>query len=252
MTKNEEIVEQQLHAYVDGRIGPTQRSAVEAHVAANPKDAERVRSWGLQNELLHAKFDSVLDEMIPERLRYVGGGRGWMRYAAVAAWMAIGVAAGWGIAVIQYDRMSTGAAVSLARRAAMAHVVYSPEVRHPVEVGAAEQDHLVRWLSKRLGVDLKAPYLQASGYELVGGRLLPGEQGPVAQFMYQDARGQRLTLYISSRKGEQRDTAFRFSQEGRVAVFYWIDNSLGYALSGEVDKPALLSVANVVYKQLNP
>jgi len=39
--------------------------------------------------------------------------------------------------------------------------------------------------------------------------------------MYQDARGQRLTLYVSRQRGETRDTAFRFSQEDRVSVFYW-------------------------------
>jgi len=27
--------------------------------------------------------------------------------------------------------------------------VYSPEVRHPVEVEAKEKDHLAKWLSKR-------------------------------------------------------------------------------------------------------
>ena len=32
-----------------------------------------------------------------------------------------------------------------------AHSVYVPEVRHPVEVGAAEEAHLVQWLTKRIG-----------------------------------------------------------------------------------------------------
>jgi len=61
-----------------------------------------------------------------------------------------------------------------------------------------------------------------------------------------------LTIYVSSQKGETADTAFRFAQEGRVSVFYWIDRHYGYALSGEMGREALLSLANVVYKQLNP
>jgi hypothetical protein len=105
------------------------------------------------------------------------------------------------------------------------HAVYSPEVRHPVEVGAAEQEHLVNWLSKRLGAKLRAPLLTREGYELVGGRLLPGDSGAVAQFMYQDAKGKRLTLYVSRLAAENRDTAFRFSQEDKVAVFYWTRGS---------------------------
>ena len=94
--------------------------------------------------------------------------------------------------------------------------------------------------------------LVAEGYELVGGRLLPGESGAVAQFMYQDAKGKRLTLYVSRLAAENRDTAFRFSQEDKVAVFYWIDGALGYALSGELPKADLLNIATTVYKQINP
>jgi anti-sigma factor RsiW len=70
--------------------------------------------------------------------------------------------------------------------------------------------------------------------------------------MYQDAKGKRLTLYVSRVEGQPRETAFRFSQEDKVAVFYWVDGALGYALSGELAKPQLLDVATAVYKQLNP
>src|SRR6185369_7267622 len=107
------------------------------------------------------------------------------------------------------------------RQAAIAHAVYAPEVRHPVEVGADEEEHLLRWLSKRLGTELKCPSLTAYGFELVGGRLLSGPNGPVAHFMFQDAKGTRLTLYVSGQRSDSRETAFRFSQEDRVSVFYW-------------------------------
>ena len=82
-----------------------------------------------------------------------------------------------------------------AQQAAVAHAVFQPEVRHPVEVTAAQQEHLVQWLSKRLGRPLKVPVLAAQGYELVGGRLLPGDDGARAQFMYQNsaASGSRST-----------------------------------------------------------
>ncbi len=72
------------------------------------------------------------------------------------------------------------------RYAAMAHVVYSREKRHAIEVMANEERHLVSWLSKRLGFALKVPNLSREGYALVGGRLLPGDQGSVAHFMYED------------------------------------------------------------------
>jgi anti-sigma factor RsiW len=149
-------------------------------------------------------------------------------------------------------RGAESASSTWARRAAVAHVVYSPEVRHPVEVGADQEAHLVNWLSKRLGTQLKVPDLAPLGYGLVGGRLLPGERGPAAQFMYQDGKGQRLTLYVRTNTDETRETAFRFAQEKSIGVFYWLDRRVGYALSGEVDKAELLRVATAVYRQLNP
>jgi len=127
----------------------------------------------------------------------------------------------------------------------------APKYVTPVEVGASEENHLVAWLSKRLGTALKPPHLAAQGFDLIGGRLLPGEAGPVAQFMYQDSKGLRLTLYVRQDATASAATAFRYTEEGKVSVFYWLDGKLGYALSGEIDKAALLPIATVVYQQIN-
>ena len=243
------IAEAQLHAYVDGALSDGARAEVEAWLAAHPEDAERLRAYSEQSAVLRSLYDPVLDEPVPAALLATRP-RAWRRYAAAAVIFALGIGIGWMVRGMFFSPQVVP--VSLARQAATAHVVYSPEVRHPVEVTADEEEHLVRWLSKRLGTTLKAPKLMALGYELVGGRLLSNSQGPVAHFMYQDARGQRLTLYVSRQRGEPRDTAFRFSQEDRGSVFYWVDGNFGYALSGEVKRDQLLKVADVVYKQLNP
>ena len=106
------------------------------------------------------------------------------------------------------------------------------------------------WLSKRIGAKIQPPKLGKVGYELIGGRLLPGGSGPVAQFMYHDAAGQRLTLYVSTEQEHNSDTGFRFAQEGPVNVFYWIDGKFGYALSAGTDKGELARVANAVHEQI--
>ncbi len=78
---------------------------------------------------------------------------------------------------------------------------------------------------------------------------MPGGKGPVAQLMYGAASGQRLTLYVS-REVTGQPAAFRFTQDGPVRVFYWIEGSFGYALSGEVKRDTLQRVADEVYRQL--
>jgi anti-sigma factor RsiW len=243
------LAEAELHTYLDGALSESARAEIEAWLASHPEDAERLRAYAEQNALLRSLYDPVLDEPVPAALLAVRP-HAWRRYAAAAAVFALGIGLGWMVRGMFIAPQVLP--VSLARLAASAHVVYAPEVRHPVEVPAGEEEHLVSWLSKRLGTALKTPKLSPLGYELVGGRLLSGPQGPVAPFMYQDARGQRLTLYVSRQRGEPRDTAFRFSQEDRVSVFYWVDGNYGYALSGEVKREQLLKVAEVVYKQLNP
>ena len=204
-----------------------------------------------QNALLKRQFDTVLTEPIPARM-YLRRPL-WLDYARAAVILAVGIAIGLAIPYLRPASPSAASAAStmaLPARAARAHLVYSPEVRHPVEVDAKDQEHLVKWLSKRLGLPLKIPMLASEGFELLGGRLLPGTDGPVAQFMYQDGSGKRLTIYVTRRHKGDNLTAFRFAQEGPVSVFYWIDRDCGYALSGEIDKPVLARVATAVYQQL--
>lgn len=264
--------EAELQAWVDGRLPPERQAALERYLADHPGEAARLQAYREQNAALHAMFDKVLDTPVPFDLPPAPPEAAvhaawrlpaWQRKAAMVAVVVgaglAGGAAGWTLRGAGTGAPAAGgeahggaadAMATLARQAALAHAVYMPEVKHPVEVGADQQQHLVAWLSKRLGMQLRPPQLTRQGYELVGGRLLPGDTGPVAQFMYGDASGRRLTLYVSSGQGGQRDTGFRFAQEGNVAVFYWIDGSFGYALSAAIGKTELSPIVNAVYEQL--
>ncbi len=228
----------------------------------NPQDDAEMKSL---SEALHQLYDPVLEEPVPERIstRVRARRANWRTPAIAAGWLLLGICAG-GVAGWQLHDRRPGAppqaeVPGFVKRAAVAHAVYSPEVRHPVEVGADQEQHLVAWLSKRLGAPLRAPKLEDVGYFLVGGRLLPGESSvagapaPVAQFMYQCKQGTRVTLYVRTDAVGNRETAFRYAAEGNVKVFYWIDRKLGYAISSaDIGKDALLTVANAVYLQLNP
>ena len=253
------VTEAELQAYADGRLEPGRRAALEAWLAARPEEAERVADYRRLAEALRGAYDPVLEEPVPARLHQaLRPGPRLKRYATVAGWLVLGIAiglvAGWQLHESQPPAPQTAdVGATMAHRAAIAHATYSPEVRHPVEVGADQEAHLVAWLSKRLGAPLRAPKLEAVGYSLVGGRLLPGDSGPVAHFMYQCNKGTRVTLYVRTEAASNRETAFRYAKEGNVRVFYWIDRKLGYALSSaDVSKDDLFKVANAVYQQLNP
>ncbi|HEY1291149.1 MAG TPA: anti-sigma factor [Burkholderiales bacterium] len=247
------ITETDLQAYADGRLEPKRRMAVEAWLAAHPEEAERIDDYRRIAKELRTIYDPVAAEPLPSQ--FVRARPRWRRYVLAAGWMVVaflaGVLAGWELQSRSTPVADAGAA--MARRAAIAHVTYSPEVRHPVEVGADQEAHLIAWLSKRLGAPLRVPQLEEVGYSLVGGRLLPGDTGPVADFMYQTQKGARITLYVRTEVAGNRETAFRYAEEGKVRVFYWVDRKMGYAVSsGDISKDELLKVANSVYQQLNP
>lgn len=254
----DQVSEHDLQAYADGKLPQERRAAVAAWLAAHPEDAERIESYRQLAEELRSTYDGVLDEPVPERLSRALHPARVRRVALVALWVgfgaALGAIGGWQLHSMQAPAVPAGdGATVLARRAAVAHATYSPEVRHPVEVGADQEAHLVAWLSKRLGTQLRAPKLEGVGYSLVGGRLLPGETGPVAHFMYECKAGTRVTLYVRSDMASNRSTAFRYAREGNVGVFYWVDGRSGYALSSaDLSKEDLLNVANAAYQQLNP
>lgn len=255
-----------LHAYVDDRLDGDRRAEIEALLAGDPDNRSLVEDYKAQTAALHDLFDGVLDEPVPAALAesataaLAGGPRRHRRsliasLAAAVALFLVGGGVGWfaHVAVVgDGPGPAVNAPLKVAEWALNAHVLYAPEVRHPVEVVAAEEAHLVAWLTKRLGGQVRAPRLAEIGYSLVGGRLLPSPGGPAAQFMYQNAEGGRLTLYVSSGRQGNRETAFRYVEEGPVGAFYWIDGPFGYALVGEIEKDDLLRGARLVYDQLSP
>ena len=273
---HELVTEAELHAHVDRQLTPERQREIEAYLARRPEEAQRVEIYRAQKRELQALFNPVLDEPLPKRLRAAAApGSPWylQRMAAGIAIAVISGAAGWGLrggvdaapgsstlAQRAPGAVTVASATGFAQRAAVAHAVYSPDARRAVEVRADQEDQLVTWLSKRMGAPMKPPHLQTLGYALDGGRLLPGDKGPVAQFMYHDSAGAKLTLYVSSEvadmaqkapAGKNQETAFRFAREGSVNVFYWVNGPFGYAISADADKSELARVSAEVYRQLD-
>ncbi|MEM5311554.1 anti-sigma factor [Paraburkholderia sp. JHI869] len=258
-----------LGAFVDGELPASARETLEARLADDPRAAARVAAWRAQKAALRALCEGARvsgEDAAPDAgqagaepavLILRPSGSWWWRAGMAAAWVAVG--AGLAVAATMLvPRLAPGLAPELmagaaptaarsetseafARRADIAYAVYSPEQRHPVEVGAADEAHLVAWLSRRLGKPLSVPSLAEYGYTLVGGRLLPGNTGPAAQFMYENDAGERLTLYVAS-SAVDRDPV-RLLRDGNRRTFYWSTERTGYALSGPQTEPKLREIA---------
>jgi anti-sigma factor RsiW len=251
--------ESELHARLDGRLSPERAAEVDAYLAAQPELRTRLQQYVEQQESLRRAFDEETTGPIPGRLRIARllaeqRRRRYQRFARIAAAVILIVAGGIGgwaardAATAFLPKTTAGDARTITADAIAAYRVFSVEVRHPVEVDVAQEAHLVQWLSKRLGKPLVAPDLTAAGFRLMGGRLLPAEAGPAAQFMYENGKD-RVTLYV--RTGIGGETAFRYSEENGIGAFYWSDQGFGYALAAKADRDLLLRLSEIVYQQMS-
>ena len=241
---------EELHAYVDGQLSPEARHRVQTRLASDPEARREVEDYVEIGQGLRSLYDPILQEPVPATMRRRP--RQWRRpLGAIAASVFLLVTGAWiGTHLKDSALLQVAGAPHVVREAAMAYAVYTPEVRHPVEVSGDQEEHLVAWLTKRLGAQVRAPKLGDLGFLLVGGRLISSDDGPGALFMYENADGRRIVLYMCENESEGLNTAFRSASDEGVSVFYWFDGPFSYALAGELDRSSMLSLAEAVYNQI--
>lgn len=251
--------DEQLSAWLDGALPDGEQQQVGAWLADHPEDAARVNAWAADRDALRALGEVWTADPVPERLRATALGHAgvpaWhqVQRAAMAAGLLIAGAALGAGGLWQWQRLNgTPPALAAAdgawvQRAAYAHAVYVAEPRHAVEV-RAQEEHLARWLTRRIDAPVKLFDLRAQGFELVGGRLLPDADGKSAQLMYQDGQGLRVTVYLR-KPPQDAETAFRYEQQGELGMFYWVEPGCGYALVGALPKATLLALARAIFEQ---
>lgn len=250
--------ERDIHMALDGEMPAEDVAGYRAWLEATPEMKTRAERFEADRDLLNKALAGVLAEPVPDGLLRAVSGEGRVPARRTALWRAVAAAlifavGGAGGYVLGSSGWRPGqpdlAGNRFVEQALQAHVLYAAEKLHVVEVGADQSDHLLGWLSKRVGLDLVAPDLTAEGLTFLGGRLLPAGDGKAAQFMYQDGAGNRVSLYVTADKGAA-DTGFRLVKAGDASAYYWLDDGYGCAIAGSLPQDRLLAVANSAYKQL--
>ncbi|MBV8336109.1 MAG: anti-sigma factor, partial [Alphaproteobacteria bacterium] len=170
------VDEGDLHARIDGLLPRHSAAAFDDYLAANPEAQARFSQYAKQRQALRAAFAAQAGGPIPDRLRVARireerrrrRHRRLVQIAAALGLLILGGVAGWAArdasGPILASASGTAAGVITADAIA-AHRTFSVEVRHPVEVNADQEAHLVQWLSKRLGRDLIVPDLASAGFK---------------------------------------------------------------------------------------
>lgn len=250
---NIEVSQDELHAFADGQLDTARYAVVTQWLKTHADAAEQVAEWQAQNEALRTAF-APDTEPRPEDLARLNAAPApappanrWRNLAAAIGLLFIGGAAGYGLHWAVSPAPADGPLLAaFTSEAAQAYLTYASEVRHAVEVGPDESDHLTSWLGKRLDWDFTIPDLSAEGFDLVGGRLLPINSQPGAMLLYEDETGQRVSVIIARNNG-MSDTAWQLAHAGDLGTYYWIDGPRSYAISGRLADADLRAVTYKVY-----
>jgi anti-sigma factor RsiW len=247
------IGEEELHAYIDGQLAPDRQPAVQLYLQEQPDVARRVAAYREQREALRAAFEPVAREPIPPALnlelliqqRLARRRTPWRAAAAALLAFGFGGAGGW---LLHGGLAPTTSMTMLAQEAVANHIVYTADKRRPTELGAEQRDDLARWVSNRLNHQVAPPDLSADGFHYMGGRLAATPDGPAGLFMYDDAQGLRLTVFVlpmslaESRPIQHVDFA-------HVDGCAWIDKGIGYTVVGKLPPAELRRLAEQVRAQ---
>ena len=139
-------IENQVHAYVDGLLEENDKITFEKILLDNDELCEKVSNYQDQKRLLNNLYQPILQEAIPDQIlikaKLYHRGQKLFNIAASVILVAFGASLGWFLKTNQIKENEI--IVNLAQPAAAAYAVYSPEVKHPVEVFADQEQHLVK------------------------------------------------------------------------------------------------------------
>ena len=262
-----EQLDLQISAFLDGVLASDELAELEQRSRNEPAIAARIDGMRRANSMARDYFDSELNKPVPLALaraiegsgsarqrvpvindiseNIAGSGRG-MTFAigAIAASLALLVAgAVGGYAVATWPGQTQVALVDgWLSDVADYHRVYAAEQRHLVEVAANEQPHLETWLTKVVGVPVKAPDLTAQGLTFEGGRLLVAASKPVAQLMYRHPDGRVVALCVIKAADKTTGDFVDVTVSGTRMVS-WKENGAAYVVVGDAGDVSLPEIA---------
>lgn len=256
MTRRD-FTERDIHMALDGELPEDEQGDFAAWLDANPEMKARSGRFEADRVRLRESLSGILAEPSPDRLTRLVAGEAapsasraprWRMAAAAALLLALGAGGGYFAGA---DRLGAGAetADELAEGAIAAHTIYAAERLHAVDVGAGDRDHLLGWLSDRLGLTLVAPDLAADGFRLVGGRLLPAGRKSAAMLLYEDAKGDRISIYVVA-EGAEKSWGVYEDEDGGPSAVYWLDKGWGCAVVGTLPEQRMIEVGRKAYRQM--
>lgn len=255
MTRYEPIGELDLYAYADGLLegDALRRAEIERFLASDPAAAAHVAEIQAQNREIREAYGSAIAHPVPDRIMAVltqpprHQGRRLAAASAAGVLLLAAVGAGW--LVGHRDDADRWALEEFARGAAAQHQVSATANGVQPVGGSPSGVEPLAWLNERLALEITAPDLTVEGFALVGkSRVGLSDDGSV-QLVYRNDEGALLSLFLRPR-WEERSNPMQVVRSDGVAVHYWLDGPLAFALASNAPAADTERLAKAVHESV--
>ncbi|TAM84453.1 MAG: anti-sigma factor [Candidimonas sp.] len=220
--------ESDIHAYVDGRLDEISQRRMRAWMRVHPERAKIIADWQRDARELQTAYADLPMETSAAISPRAPHPRRWWRTAIVAAslFLAVGVSgiAGWQLHDRQQDTSAPMA------DAVQAYRLFALDRSAPLDVVRTSAGDIQAWMSRRFPGVAHLPDLSASGFRVVGARLLADTAGPAAIVVYRNQAGESVSFYVRSPDPGTRPIPRGERHDGQLAVNYWSSDGYNYAL----------------------
>ncbi|MGD0024963.1 MAG: anti-sigma factor [Xanthobacteraceae bacterium] len=226
-----------LHALLDGELDAGHARDVEAHVAACPACAEKLKAFRAMRE---AMAETNLKQAAPAHLRsrieaalplppsrvtapsrfFQPSRRTFFGGFAVGTALSAALAASLVLTVVRNDQEQT-----IANEVVSAHI-RSLQPGHLTDVETSDQHTVKPWFNGKLDVAPPVIDLTAQGFTLIGGRLDYIDGEPVASIVYR-YRKHVINLFVAQRLGARHAGAKSETIQG-YNVRHWSQEGLDF------------------------
>ncbi len=244
------ITEDELHAYVDGFLNADDRLRVERYLESHPEAAARIAGWQEVSEMLRRGLAHKAKEPLPsslnvQRLAEARLARTWQPQR-VAAGLLLALAIGTGTGWFAHGSGQQTGLTALSQQAAVAQRVFVADSDQPVEFASAGLTQKVGWSNATEARHVTAPDLSEAGYKFIGNRLVATEQGVAPMFIYENAQGGRISIFVRVMEVIDTNAPMRPFDSKDASGFAWSRDGIGFGVISSKPEPKLHELSNQV------
>lgn len=241
----EQPLEMELYAYVDGTLDEETMAKVEAYLLENPEAAKKVRDYLQQNSVLRlmaseatkvkpAAAVTKLEKRLSRRLKRSS----FLRWPYAALLALIFGFSGW---------VGSSMYTSRDEKLTFSHEIVTAHSLTAIDLGDIQpvSAERIQSLFSHIGEPTRLPDLSQFGLAPLGAQLMPHGTGAILHIVYQDKDGRKLSYFMLHTDKDER-VPLHVMYEESVGVAYWQHKQRRYAIAGTHTSQELRQIAHFI------